>query len=114
MGYDREGAEAQSGDGSNVERCDDTAEINVGDQDDTAEIDGEVIEAAVEEAAEPKRSLPTPDMPSQSDIDRHREDHIPYQSWCDHCVEGRGREASHRAVDKSKRRISTVSLIIYQ
>ena len=72
------------------------------------EAQGEVIEAEIEEA-DPKRVLPTPTLPSQSDVEKHREDHLPYASWCDHCVEGRGREMGHQHVDRSHRAISTIS-----
>ena len=90
--------------------------VNVGEidnkplDDDREVIDvEEVIEAEVEEA-DPRRSIPTPLMPSPSDVEKHREDHIPYASWCDHCVEGRGREMGHRAVtDRDTRRVSTFS-----
>ena len=76
--------------------------------DEAQEEQGEIIEAEVEEA-DPKRVLVTPTLPSQSDVDKHREDHLPYASWCDHCVEGRGREMGHPAVDRSARAISTIS-----
>ena len=88
--------------------------VNVG-EDDGGQLEvvddhdiGEIIEAEVEEA-DPKRSIPTPEMPSPSDVERHREDHIPYASWCDHCVEGRGREMGHSRVDRSVRTVSTFS-----
>ena len=62
----------------------------------------EMLEA--EEETPAARTLPTPDMPTQSEYDAHRDNgHIPYRSWCDHCVEGRGREAGHhRGNDKVK------------
>ena len=57
--------------------------------------DDEVLEAPVEQA-NPTPTIPTPIMPSHSDVLKHRESHIPYQSWCEDCVEGRGREMGHR------------------
>ena len=80
------------------------AEINVDEIDETQ---GEVIEAA--EEAEPLRVLPTPIMPSPSDVEKHRESHIPYASWCDHCVEGRGREMGHHGKCDVHRTVPTVS-----
>ena len=70
--------------------------------------EGEILEAPMEEV-DPSRSLPTPILPSQSDIDKHREDHCPYQSWCDACVEGRGREHGHTSVDMVSRGVPTVA-----
>lgn len=68
----------------------DGADINVGEIDGDEGPAGEIIEAPVEEV-DPHRHLPTPELPSASEVARHREDHLPYQSWCDQCVEGRGR-----------------------
>ena len=59
---------------------------------------------------EPRDSLPTHDLPSQSVVDDHNIDHCPYRSWCRHCVEGRGREMAHRSVDRDFRKVSTVAL----
>ena len=81
-------------------------DINVNE--DTELEEGEIIDA-LEEEVDPKRSLPTPEMPSQSDIDKHREDHCPYQSWCDACVEGFGREAAHRSVDTAARTVPMIA-----
>ena len=67
----------------------------------------ELIEA--EEEVAPRDSLPSPELPSQSEIDDHNVDHCPYRSWCRHCVEGRAREMAHRLQDQSSRKISTVS-----
>ena len=67
----------------------------------------ELIEA--EEETAPRDSLPSPELPSQSEIDDHNADHRPYRSWCRFCVEGRAREMVHRLQDQSSRKISTVS-----
>ena len=61
-----------------------------------------------EEDIQPRTSVPTPAMPTQSDIDEHRIDHIPYRSWCSDCVEGHGREWKHTSSGNVKR---TVPLI---
>ena len=55
----------------------------------------ELIEA--EEEAAPRDSLPTPELPSQSEIDDHNIDHCPYRSWCRHCVNSRGIGEQHRS-----------------
>ena len=57
----------------------------------------EVVEA--EEEGQPVNSLPTPNMPTQSERDEHDLKHYPYRSWCKHCVEGRGIEMRHRVGD---------------
>ena len=40
-------------------------------------------------------SLPTPNMPTLSQVLEHNVTHCPYRVWCRHCVEGRGREFGH-------------------
>ena len=67
----------------------------------------ELVEA--EEETEPRDSLPTPDLPSQSVVDDHNIDHCPYRSWCRQCVEGRGREMARRSVDRDYRKVSAVA-----
>ena len=37
----------------------------------------------------PRRILPDPGQPTQKQIDDHRIDHLPYRSWCPHCVAAR-------------------------
>ena len=77
--------------------------VEEADQDATQE----AIEA--EEECQPVNSLPTPGRPSQSEIDDHNVTHVPYRSWCSHCVEGRGREMAHTSVDRGDRSVATVA-----
>ena len=44
-----------------------------------------------EEQAQKVNPLPTPFQPTLSQYLDHCITHYPYQSWCPHCVEGRGR-----------------------
>ena len=41
------------------------------------------------------RAIPAPCAPSQEEWDQHMLTHIPYRSWCPHCVRGRGRHDRH-------------------
>ena len=82
-------------------------EVNVGEDDDKA--DGEEIIEATEEDADQKEVIPTPELPTLSEMEKHREDYIPYASWCDQCVEGRGREFAHKRSDHSHRQVATLS-----
>ncbi len=45
----------------------------------------------------PRRVLPDPGQPTQSEIEEHRIDHLPYRSWCPECVAGRATGEQHRA-----------------
>ena len=49
-----------------------------------------------EEDCGPKRVAPDPGMPTQSEIDDHNVDHLPFRSWCVPCVEGKATGEQHR------------------
>ena len=44
-----------------------------------------------------------PVTPSQREIEEHMRTHIPYRSWCVHCVCGRGRNDRHRRAQQEER-----------
>ena len=72
------------------------------------EVEASGVEIQAEEETEARKITTTPSMPSAKEVEEHRLDHMPYRSWCDQCVEGRGKERSHTAVDKSKNVISCI------
>ena len=41
------------------------------------------------------RTLVSPELPSQAEIDEHNVSHLPYRSWCRFCVMGRGKADFH-------------------
>ena len=58
--------------------------------------EGEIMDLGDEqEDAAPKVSAPDPGAPSKRERDIHREDHVPYRCWCEHCVKGRGLGEAH-------------------
>ena len=40
--------------------------------------------------------ITSPAMVSRKEKEEHELTHLPYRSWCEHCVRGRGRTAAHR------------------
>ena len=57
----------------------------------------ELEEDEVEEA-QPNKRITAPDTPTKEEVEAHRANgHIPYRSWCPHCVEGFGREWPHKS-----------------
>ena len=51
----------------------------------------------VEEAADAARVLPDPGEPTPCQVEEHRASgHVPFRSWCRHCVEGRATGEQHR------------------
>ena len=56
-----------------------------------------VLEEPEEEVPNAKpRVLRAPRMPTQKEIDEHAATHIPHQSWCEICMQGRGRNSPHK------------------
>ena len=49
------------------------------------------------------RVLASPGQPSQKQRDHHNVCHIPFRSWCDHCVRGRGRDRQSRLIAEGMR-----------
>ena len=41
--------------------------------------------------------LPDPKLPSKDEVEKHYLTHLPYRSWCEACVAGRGIGDQHRA-----------------
>jgi hypothetical protein len=63
----------------------------------------EITEKEAEEECEPMRIAPDPGAPSAEEVERHRaEGHVPYRSWCEWCVSGRGVGEHHRRGPSSK------------
>ena len=72
--------------------------------------DGEKFEAS-REAVAPKHSR-RPDQPTQKEIDEHRRaSHIPYQSWCKHCVEGRGLHDQHKSSEERNKLAKSIPCV---
>lgn len=45
-----------------------------------------------------------PVLPSDQEVKAHNATHVPYQSWCAHCVAGKAKEGPHRKQPKEKDR----------
>ena len=61
------------------------------------EVDGDSM--YVEEGELGKRSvlkMMDPKKPSQAEINEHELTHLPFRSWCKHCIMGRGKESPHK------------------
>ena len=68
------------------------------DGDEAAGESGEVIELDEEADADwaPKRLAPDPGVPTADEVAEHDVDHLPYRTWCESCVTGRGTGEQHR------------------
>ena len=92
-------------------RRDEVSKVLVGEKEDdgTERIEGEQIESR-EEEVQPLSQAKSPEMPTVSEMQAHRETHLPYRNWCPECVEGFGREAVHTSKDQKGRTIPLISL----
>ena len=57
---------------------------------------------AEEYAGASAKPLPIPARPTPEMVKAHEVCHVPFRSWCSHCVRGRGKSFSHKAVDHSQ------------
>ena len=60
------------------------------------EADGEVENEMAEHGRREAAKMNDPKMPSRAKVEAHNLTHLPYRSWCKHCVKGRGKELPHQ------------------
>ena len=64
-----------------------------------------------DEEARSARPATTPKTPTPEEYRIHRLTHLPYRSWCPHCVKAKKRNPSHRRIGKEgKRNIPVISM----
>ena len=63
----------------------------------------DIIDADDNEAVQVAQPLPAPIAPSKAQRDAHDCTHIPYRSWCPHCVAARRSNSQHRRSSSSSR-----------
>ena len=56
------------------------------------------------------RTSKLPIRPSQSEVDSHMITHLPYRSWCPHCVRGKSKGKPHHKAVSEEKSIPTVAL----
>ena len=50
----------------------------------------------VGEEAELPKTIQVDKRPSKEEVERHNVTHLPYRSWCRHCVRGKAKRRAHR------------------
>ena len=48
--------------------------------------------------------------PSKAEVEAHMATHVPFRSWCAHCVQGKSKAVGHRARKSSEEEIPVVSM----
>ena len=56
----------------------------------------DVEDVFVGEEAELPKMIRCEDRPSEEEVKAHNRTHLPYRSWCPHCVRGKARRGNHR------------------
>ena len=75
-------------------------------------VDGnaERVDPELEEPeAQPSQGLKRVDMPTPQEVRDHERTHLPFRSWCKHCVFGRAKNEPHRKVDNEDHRMPKLS-----
>ena len=62
-----------------------------------------------DEAELPKKVKWDP-RPSKEEVDLHNVTHLPYRSWCPHCVRGKARRRHRRRMRRMKSNVPVISL----
>ena len=76
-------------------------------------VDGEEMTIQEEETMHGERKtkkMVNPLLPSAREVDEHNISHLPFRSWCPHCIKGRGREADHRRQPHTERGVDEFHL----
>ena len=59
-----------------------------------------VFEDAQESGVRKPTRTAEPTLPTEADVRDHEFTHLPYRSWCRHCVRGRGKVLDHRKTER--------------
>ena len=84
-----------SSEGSVAEAGDEKQRVAHGEVDQNIQDENQGREGVVAQG-ERARPLPQPRLPSRQEVQENELTHIPYRSWCVHCVRGAGRSDAHR------------------
>jgi hypothetical protein len=66
--------------------CADEAEAQEMDED---------LDEDLESGQRKVKKLPDPKAPTADEKEEHEKTHLPYRSWCKHCIKGRGKQLPH-------------------
>ena len=77
---------------------------NVGDGPFSAHVDaaekmpeGDLMDVEDDTVVQPAKALPQPKVPTAAEVAAHCLTHLPYRSWCPHCVASRRPNTQHRS-----------------
>ena len=65
-------------------------------------VESDVLDAEEDVVVQPAECLPVPKSPSAREIAVHNLTHLPYRSWCRHCVAARRPNSQHRTLSSQR------------
>ena len=71
--------------------------INSGEAEEIIGVDGRDVDEDEESGTRKTVKIQDPVMPTKAEREEHEKTHLPFRSWCRHCVRGRGKEMPHRS-----------------
>ena len=71
--------------------------INSGEVEEIIGVDGRDVDEDEESGTRKTVKIQDPVMPTKAEREEHEKTHLPFRSWCRHCVRGRGKEMPHRS-----------------
>ena len=75
------------------------------DEHDKLPKDDVVIDADEGDAVQQPKGAPAPQHPIPAEVARHNLTHLPYRSWCPHCVACRRPNSAHKSTKSDGRRV---------
>ena len=63
---------------------------------------GDMLDAEGDDVVQPALCLPCPKTPTDHEVAVHNLTHLPYRSWCRHCVAARRPNTHHRSSPASR------------
>ena len=67
-------------------------------------------ESVIEDEAIQPRTRAPPVNPSREEVEWHMTTHLPFRSWCPHCVRGKSKGGAHRKQQNEHKEVPTVVL----
>ena len=70
----------------------------------------DVEDVFVEDEAESPKVIKFDNRPSEEEVRIHNRTHLPYRSWCPHCVRGKARRHHRRRMKRLRGKVPVISL----
>ena len=73
----------------------------------------DIVDDDEDSAIQPGMPLPEPITPTAIQVAAHNLTHLPYRSWCSHCVRARRANSHHRSIPSSRQRTTPLLVADY-